>query len=563
LDEKALKALSKIKTIDTTNAKPLLKVPESDGAFFYTAGRLLSYFPEVNQHGMTFFREDCQPILSKLQGALVNVEHIKPGNGVDDPMHLVNATIGSIYQYEDHPAGIDIVAKNDRQVVKALGFNEDQFSPGDGLYANFSQESDFIPRDASFIVVDKNDRTKVIDDIPFAQGQEHGISGWSKFNVRTQKWDNYNVNGNPVYLRLRPWAFSGAGHVMSPADPTGQVYSYAASQDAGLKMLSSFMPSMDSDDIEPLQSDTGTTSLVPAPGPRFGGADHAMTLSEHPDLITTSTKDYSSEDDSPAHPADHFAAVYQDAEGNKRKALRIKNDKGELHRGRLVAAYHSLAGMRGNTHVGKKLPQNVAAHAMAVVRQGLELTKPQKEISMSTDLNPNITKELEQITQLRDKAQAELDTKGKALSAAESANEALTREFTAFKDETEKTVASMKQAIADKDTVIAERDASLAEHAAKALSSERLSKLEALLPYAEDEKAAPEFAEFSKSLASMSEDRFELQVVRRELAREKAVQKPLNGKALASASVSQGVEPVGNISDLHAQLNITAPTAII
>jgi hypothetical protein len=121
----------------------------------------------------------------------------------------------------------------------------------------------------------------------------------------------------------------------------------------------------------------------------------------------------------------------------------------------------------------------------------------------------------------------------------------------------------MKQAIADKDTVIAERDASLAEHAAKALSSERLSKLEALLPYAEDEKAAPEFAEFSKSLASMSEDRFELQVVRRELAREKAVQKPLNGKALASASVSQGVEPVGNISDLHAQLNITAPTAII
>ena len=513
-----------IKMYEPAVASVRVKVPEPDDSYFYTAGRAVSYFPKVNANGISFFREDCKNVSKTLMASLADVQHIKPGYPSPDPKGEKNTSFGAICDLVEHEEGIDILVKNEREIAKAMGYTEDDFKPGQGEYSSFSQECDFNVLECKWIVVDKSDPTKLLKEVGYLEGM---AQGFRCSRMSEGKWDYYLHDGNPVYIRLKPTSFTGVGHVIDPADSSAVIYSYAA--DSGLDaMLASLFPGMEGPNITaPLDSHSLITAM-------------AQDFQDHPDLMTCSVgagddflipnvtdieKPYGDSD-----PDDHldscYAAVWSEPMYKNSgppvdmpaKAFKVKNDKGKWDREKLISAYHALSGLRGNTSLANRIPQPTRAHALLIVRQGLNETKPKENKKVVSQINqPGIEAEMLKIEDRKALIEAMSLESNKAVSALK-----------------EKLQADHDQAIKDKESAhtkaIAAKDEELTALRAEletvkteltGLKSEklvasRIAALEAILPFGEDEKKSDAYTEYTKSLASYDEDRFETEILKRQ-----------------------------------------------
>lgn len=631
-----------------------LTPPAADDAFFYTAGRMLSY-NRPTKNGIVFFRNDCQPVLDTIQNALSTIAHIKPSNyGIDDIYGLKNSSMGSILKFVEDEEGIDIICKNDRDLIHAMGFSESDFNPQFGRFASYSQESSFSPQNSPFITV-AADKAKagyftpadIIQTYSYSQGRAMGLSP-SNYDVGKNVWNyRHDPEGNVVFVRVKPIAFTGVGHVMMPADETAEVYKYAASvegeevvaelygkstsapiQDTtGGQVVSEPFPDFDAPNppialdnayMDDYTDDYANHPDLRQPSQEYSGIDMADDYDEgenpgKPDVIYIPDDDdiYLNKDDlaemrlmskslssyidqllddtnqilsaagkvrSPygknanyadpgfrgdkkRYPLDtpehvRAAASYWGQSKNKSKytpterahisarinaakqkhkigsfsnasyaavwtknhpekpdkfvvnrRFRTTDDEGQLDRQKLVSAYHALSGVRGHTALTNDMPGPVRDHALALVRQGLQLTKNQiKEKSMSqpNDLTPNITAELEDLKARAQALSSEKDASAKAL-------EDVRQEFSSYKTENEALITELRGEIENLKTEVG-------GFKSKELSSVRLAQLEAVFPFAEEEKTP----EFVQSLSAVSEDRMETLLLKRELAKAKS-----------------------------------------
>lgn len=546
----------KVRTLAAVGTAPKITVPAADGTHFYTGGRMLSFFPQINQNGMTYFKEDVEPMVETLRSSLADIQHIKPGYGVPDPYGITNGTIGSVADFLLHDDGIDIICKNEREVVKSLGFDEADFKPGSGKFSNFSQETDYSTSNSPWIVVDKDHPEKILATVDYKQGMELGFKR-SHYSPKTGVWNYYKVNpetlqpasnGHPVYVRIRPTAFSGVGHVMEPADPTGIISSYAASIENGEKMLADMYP--------------GVEAVTGYPG----SWDQTSDFDNHPDLFsdTTNLDIAGMMKDDEKYPDDHYAAVWHENTANgpqKNRALRIKDNKGNYDRNKLVPAYHALSGMRGPTHVTGKMPTMVHGHAMALVRHGLQQTKP--KISQETQKSKSMLTEIE-VADLQARfndAAAERDTHAANLEKAVAQVTELKASFDEFKAAQTALVEEKDKALAAIQEELAAKKTELEEVAAKELASTRLAELEAIHPFTAEEKTE----EFVKSLSSISDDRMEVLIVRRELAKAKDDATPASrARALASVQTKEtALSPAPRFEGMAKGLSIQSCADII
>lgn len=606
---------------------PKLTPPAANDAFFYTAGRMLSY-NKPTKNGLVFFREDCMPVVDTLRSALSNVAHIKPGNDeAPDTYNLKNGVIGSIYDFLEHDEGIDIVCKNDKGLVQGMGFRDADFSPS-GRFASYSQESEYTLADSPFISVPvKKAKEEYFtpQDIKrtysFQEAQSMRLYP-SRFDMRTQSWKFcLDPEGNAVFVRLKPSSFTGVGHVIFPADDSADIYRYTASvnqeqvdkvfggpekANSGLNgldagepnvmddvMSNPYLTSFQDDYIEhpelgdnavdysgvDLQDDfeadeDGTPSVIYIPDaddiwvnledlqgmrslskiatpygadakyadPGYRGDKKRYPL-DTPEHIAAAARywgqaknkaKYSAKERAQIsakiaaaehkhkigqHANSAYAAVYTTPHPEKQgkfmvnRRFKMTDESGMLSRPRLISAYQALTGMRGHTAVSQNMPSMVRDHALALVRQGLKLTKNNKELSMSNvDLNPHITAELEE---LRERARTLSQDKDAAIAAKSAELEEVRREFSQYKETQENLIKELKDSIAEKETA-------LSEYKSRELSQARLSALEAVHPFSEAEKSDEKFPEFVKSLSSVSDDRMETLLVRRELEKTKA-----------------------------------------
>ena len=248
-----LRILSSVITLPPEQFQPKITSPAPTGTHFYTAGRMLSY-NVPNRNGLVFFREDCQSVIPTLKNSLANLAHIKPGNDAVDSYKINNGVIGSIQDVVEDDEGIDILCKNDKALVKAMGFQMEDVSP-EGQFASFSQESDFSPQTSPFITVPVNKvdfmtPSDIVDEIPYTEGITKGLKT-SYYNPITGRWNYaYDDKGNAVFIRMRPLSFAGVGHVIRPADNSAQIYSYAAALE-GEKAISDLYPRADDPDMGP------------------------------------------------------------------------------------------------------------------------------------------------------------------------------------------------------------------------------------------------------------------------------------------------------------------------
>ena len=512
----------------SANARGVLEPPQATPTHFFTAGKVLSFFPVCNENGMTFFKDDVpDDMVNTLVGSTVDIQHVKPGyNITDSAIKGSNATIGAITEARKTADGIEIVTKLERTVVSAMGFSPEDFEPGVGRFAKYSQECDYRTSEARFIAVDKSDPSKVVATLDYADGIERGLRPSAVGH--DGKWDYCLLDGNPVFLAVKPVSFSGAGHVANPADPSAQTFKMAASKQAAL----SFMPGMDQAGDFPADMVWNGSALDPS----AEGNIWATDITAHPDILTADVDKFHKErdngkEDDPAMPDSHFAACWSSLDGqnvtngvpkvNRTRLLRIKDNKGNLDRGRLISCYQSLMGSRG--HLRPDMPEMVRNHALAVVRRGLKMTKPEifKENSSKMEINPEIEALNTQIAKLREDAE-------KAVSAAD--HQSVIAERDALKADIEKLQASLKEVTEEKATLVA----SLGEYKEKELSSARFAELEAVLPFSEEEKTAETFGEYVKSLARLSEDGIAIEKLRREnqkLNKEVAAQKAVASRA--------------------------------
>jgi hypothetical protein len=530
------KGLSHIRLVSEA-ARGVIEPPKPTATHFFTAGKVLSFFPTVNENGMTFFKEDISDeMVQTLVGSTVDIQHVKPGYNISDAsVKGSNATIGAITVASKTEDGIEILTKLERTVVSALGFSPEDFEPGVGRFAKYSQECDYLQSDAKFIAVDKSDPTKVVATLDYADGVERGLR--PSVVGKDGKWEMCLFEGNPVYLRVKPVSFSGAGHVHNPADPSAQTFKMAASKGV------SFMPGMDQVSDFPADMVWNGSSLTP----EAEGNIWATDITSHPDILTADVDKFHDEmakgkEDDPKLPDSHYAACFSEADPsnvtngspkiNRTRLFRIKDNKGNLDRSRLIACYQCLMGSRGHSQM-PWMPSMVKAHALAVVRRGLKMTKPDnnttKEISSKMETNPEIEALNAQIAKLREESE-------KAVSAA--VHQSVVSERDALKAEVEKLTASLKEVTEEKATLVA----SLGEFKEKELSSARFAELEAVLPFSDEEKNAETFAEYVKGLARLSDDGIAIEKLRRENAK-------LNKEVAAQKAVSSrnpGFRPVAN-----------------
>lgn len=523
-------AMSHVRMYEPNAPAPMIQVPQADDTFFYTGGRMLSYFPKVNENGMTFFRDDCKNLASTLLASMADVQHQKP-NYPENPNNT-NKAIGAICDVLEHAEGIDIAVKIEREVAKGLGFTPEDFIPDKGQYGKFSQECDFRPLDSTWIVVDRNNPSNIVKEVSYLEGL---AQGYRCSRVVDGKWEYFLVDNNPVYVRIKPTSFSGVGHVINPADTSAQIYNYSA-DNSTKEILVSFFPGIDANpqnvppdmttNVEP------DTSALFSPG-AVGDDKNWMAddFTTHPDLVSAST--FREKDDDGDYDDDMYAACYMgsgyDAKGQvvptKYRALRIKSKNGDFDRKRLIAAYHALCGLRGDTFKATNLPPAIRAHALALVRQGLNETKPKNRSTKSTSMS--IEQELEA-----------LKLKEAELQKTVSGNDQALKDQ---KAEYEKAIAAKEDVIKTKDDEIATLTAKVKEYQEKELSSTRLAELEKILAFTEDEKKEEKHEAFVKSLAAMSEDRFSTELLRRDnlrLQKEVAESK----KAVASRMVGNPIQ---------------------
>ena len=392
-----------------------------------------------------------------------------------------------------------------------------------------------------------NPKTDIAYEIHPDDAKQRGLST-SYFNSHSGKWVyNHDEHGNTLFIRLRPLSFSGVGHVISPADETAMVYTYAACIE-GEELIASLYPRTLSG--LPMMDDPGYMSPnhddvmggIGGENP-FDTAAAVNDFSSHPDLSSAS-KDYHGQDgdDDQDYNDESYAATYYDNSSydpsvpadqqtepfEKKRAFRIKDKNGNFDRHRLIAAYHALTGMRGATHVKGKLPHPVAAHALAVIRQGLDQTKSKEKNMSEYNNNPALDADLAALKE-RERTLSQENDK------ASEAYRVLSQEFTEYK-------ASQAELEA---TRIAEAEAlkgTIKEYADKALSSTRLAALDAAMPFTDEEKSAETFEEFVKSLASFTEEKMDNLVLRRELQKAKSETEEAS-KALSSFNGGYRLSP--------------------
>lgn len=588
--------LQKVRMYSPPDATARIAVPQATDTFFYTAGRMLSYFPKINENGMAFFREDCKGVAKTLMASMSDVQHEKP-NYPDNPKN-VNKSIGAICDVLEHEEGIDICCKIEREVAKGLGYTAEDFMPGKGQFAKYSQECDFRPLDTSWIVVDKNDPTKLVKEVGYLEGL---VAGYRCSRVVDGQWQHYFDDGNPVYIRVRPTSFSGVGHVINPADTSAQIYNYSA-DNSTKQVLVSFFPGIDA------PNNDVPADMVTNVGDVTGEDANWMAndFQTHPDLITSALnlqtcdlfcsghdakepygdvhyadpgfqadkkKRYPLDDPEHTRAAAHYfgkpenkakyskeqqghiadqirraeerfgvgdhaescyAAVYTDPDEKtglpvQKKALRIRDRDGNYDRNKLIAAYHALLGLRGDIATVRNIPLMVRTHALALVRQGLNETKPKVKETPTKSMSMSIEQELEAL-KLKE---AELN---KAISGHDTAVNAIKADYEkalASKDDEISTVkADLAKAVAENEKLVAK----IKEFEDAAVAAERLAALEKVLAYTEDEKKAEAFDKFAKALASMSETEFKMELLTRHNTKLVA-ELEANKKAVASRVV--------------------------
>lgn len=481
---------------------PKITPPPMDDTHFYKAGRFLSYFPQVNENGVAFEREKVQPILSRIIATTFDIQHIKPGYDVPDPKGFKNTTCGAILSYHEDEEGIDAVVKIEREVAKVLGITPEDISAA-GEYGKFSQECEQNPMESEWIIVDKDDPTKILSRVGYLEGM---AKGYRRSMVgKDGQWHYYTVNGNPVYISPSPLGFVGVGAVETPADPSALIYSS--------RMLSSFYPGMDADQTPPDFTATEKEDLsevTPITTDQNAWASDFMT---NPDLMMPSSVDFGNDNDEDDKlPNDLFAAVWEEPHPEKglgeivsKRALRVKDNDGDFDRDRLIAAYHALMGFRGNTLRVSRIPKTARLHAMAYIRQGLNATNKTKEKSnLMADLRPEDL--------------AALQAKYDEIKGRENAKEieiaSLTEKVNELTAKIDNLSTGHSTELSARDEKITTLEATIKEYKDKELASSRLAELEAIHPFSDEERA-----EIVKELASVSDDRFENMKLRRELAK--------------------------------------------
>lgn len=632
------KILSKVKTFTNPVATSKLTPPESTDSHFFVAGRYITFFPCLTYNGFTLLSEDCpEDTVKTLLGSVSDLDHLKLGYGAKSEVvgSTNNSSCGSVIEALRHDDGIDVVCKIERTIVKSLGFTSEDFEPGKGIFSSFSQESDFLPQDGKFLVLDKDDLTKIKKTLSYSEGLELGYINEknmpivSRYNGR--QWDYVTYHQDPIFFAWKPINFTGCGSVVNPADPTAIVYKLAASlgvnpdNDQDLEMnfsdlnpsdkfyekhgvkgsddkyhlplppkghpqakryakavltrahqvtklspeqvakqvkkakdilgegvsksTSDFYPGMDSGPSHPESMVWGSLDIDPRTGPQ--GSDRnvwADDFTTHPDILTADVDKFSGEEDDPKVNDSCYAACYSDVDYNnqedgkpavdKKRFFRIKNDKGELDRKRLIAHYRTLTGTRGSLHSVSDIPAGVRLHALAAIRQGLKATNPRlsKEIS-SMQTNPEIDElnakmaeyvKTHKLISHEDHVAVVSDRDAKVAELA-----LLTAKITEL-EETKKTLSS----------ALAEKETALEAVVAKELSSTRIVELEAILPFTDDEKKAEAHGEYVKSLASLTESDFEITKLKRE---NQALKKVTAGHQKSLASHRPGLPSVNPV----------------
>jgi hypothetical protein len=536
-----------VKTYTASAAKPNLGVIDPTASHFGTAGRILAWFPQVNANGFATLSEDVpDSMISTLVGSTVDLEHVKKGFGQTSMLvpKENNTVCGSIVEAARTDEGIDISTKLERSLISAFGFTPADFEPGIGVLSAFSQEMDFLPSEGSYIVVDKSDPSKILEKIPYADGLAAGLpdvaDGVGPSRMVAGTWQYTFKDGNPVYFAAKPSSFVGVGHVAKPADPTALTYRMVANE-RGEKKLVGFYPGLDDGPAAPAEmtgmGDVNSTDL------NVWGSD----CLSNPDILTASADNFPHEDEAAdkKNKDGDFAVNYSCLDYgsvtngrpniDKKRLFKIKNDKGELDRNRLISAYRALMGTRGDIHLVSSLPSAVRNHALALVRQGLKSTKPKITKENSSMKDPEI--------EALDAKIAELAAQRKLISSADH------QVVVDAKAEAEAKVATLTASISEKDTAIADlteklatATAKIAEFEATALAAERLAALEAIHPFSEDEKKAETFGDFTKSLASLTVDGLENAKLKRTIAAMQAKAEATPARVLAN--VRPTVNPV-------------------
>lgn len=593
------KELSTVKTFAAPSTKSKLPLPEPTVDHFFTTGRMLSWFPQVNKNGFCFLKDDVSPELAKtLLNSTVDLEHLKLGYD-EKSQHIGgsnNTTCGAVSDVMYHDDGIDITCKMERIVAKALGFDPESFAPG-GYLGSYSQESSYSPYSGKYIVVDKSDPTKILHSFSYADGQALNLD--LSHVGADGKWHYSLYEGNPTYFAVKPASFSGVGHVVNPADPSGIVYKLAASNNGvnpgndqlgDMEFTASLNPSdkfrtehgvkgsdgnyhlplppkghpeakkyaravltrahqvtkLSPDQVEkqvqkakdilgesakstsgyygmdppgnyPGQDMTGLYGDVqPGSGPNTQTDMNiwAADLTSNPDILTCNIDKHLKADPKDAEdksiPDDHFASCYSDMDYSsdrngvlvKNRALRIKNDKGELDRGKLISAYHQLMGTRGDFQKMRDMPRGPKIHAMAMVRQGLKSTQPIKKVISSMN-----EQEIEALkAKLVELQETQLKSVSKAdYEAAVAAKTALEAQIEEYKTQVQTLTASLEV-----------EKAAIKEVNDKALASARYSELEKVLPFEVKAEEVDAHETYKKSLASLSPEQFSIEVLRRQ-----------------------------------------------
>lgn len=551
-----------------------LDIPTATPTHFFTGGKILSFYPTINENGYTFEKDNVSDDLVKtLVSSTTDIQHCKAGYGVKDSLvpGENNTTIGAISAAVKSDDGIYIVNKIERICAKAFGYTPEDFGP-DKILGKLSQECDFLMPDSEWIVVDKQDPSKILSRIAFADGLALGFpmgpnGAWAGSHVVSNgTWDYCEHDDGYVYLSVKPVSFSGVGHVAQPADPTAQITRLAAAK------AMSYLPGMDDGPAAPqamIMADVG--GIQKTSDMNFLSAD----FHEHPDLLNADVaKQEKPFIDDGGLPDDHFAAAWSESDYSNqkdgtpqiktRRAFPIKNPKtGELDRKKLVAAYRALIGARGDINSASQLPPNVHAHALALVRHGLNQTKPKTTKGVSSQvqtLNQLIASlsDADEATTLASIEKYLRDSQKMFSKLDMDAKDAEVNESKAQIDTLKASVAEAKEATT---AAIAERDElknKLAEIEADKLSASRYAKLNDVLPFSEEEKSATDHADFIKSLASVSAERFEIMCDKREIAKLRA------SVSHTTASGSRpGVNPVPSINLATPATDAAANAAVI
>lgn len=545
-----------IRIVSGAGGKNPLEVPAASPTHFYTSGKILS-FNEPNDNGYIFEKDKVpDEMVASLVASTTDLQHVKKGYGFTDSLFPgeSNTTVGAILAAQKADDGIYIVNKIERAVAKAFGYTPEDFGPG-MIFGKLSQECDFNIAASEWVSLDKTG--KIVSRLSYADGIAAGYpmapnKQWAGSHIENGQWKyHYDKDGNPVYMSVQLLSFAGVGHVVNPADPTATITRIAAAA----AQMNSFVPGMDDGPL------AAPSAMTFAEDSKTSDGNYFMSdFYTHPDLLNAEVDKFADEDDDGKSPDDHFAASFIKSDYDnvtdgkpaqtKVRAFKIKNDKGEFDRKRLIAAYRAIHGLRGNIEQADRLPFHVRASALALVRHGLKETNKnlqgvtKKVSTLVSGVVLTDAQEAEAVAniekQLRD-AQKIVSKGDYDAKVAEVAD--LQSQITTLKASLAEAQTAITTLQGEKETLTAK----IAEGEAEKLSASRYATLNEILPFSEDEKKAETHVEYVKNLAKLSEEGFENAKLTRTVSKLAAqVNSGATGHAVAAAAGSgaPAVNPV-------------------